>query len=161
MLTQFSKKLFSKTWITTVIGLVLPEGITGITGTAAPDKPGTPTGGIPPGAADTGNTWIAADDSPGAPGITGNTEIAPGKVEPRILFDNGIMSTGSAGGTGFFSRARYTKCMAFTLQTRTAQDQLNIFKILKIRCFHIWKSTNNQIIMEMQTISPEPLAILS
>lgn len=83
---------------------------TGTAGKADPGKADTAGDGGTGTAADPGSTGTAANGRLGrdAPGTTvpGNTATAPGKAEPRTRLDGGIMSIGSTGGTGFFSRAR-------------------------------------------------------
>lgn len=97
--------------------------LTGNVGMADPGTPGTVGGGSTGTAAGPGSTDTGADGRLGidAPGKTaaGKTGTAPGRAEPRTRLDGGIISAGSAGGTGVFSRARQTKCMAFSPKIQT------------------------------------------
>lgn len=64
--------------------------------------------GIKPEAPLAGIIGATADGRPGIgdPDNPGKTATAPGRAEPLVLLDSGIISGGSTGGTGFFSRAR-------------------------------------------------------
>lgn len=60
------------------------------------------------------NESFSGTEPPMNPGTVGSTATAPGKA-PGIffLFEGGMRDEGKEVGTGSFSMARYTRCMAF------------------------------------------------